>query len=92
MVSRIMFTDVNVKELLTSITSNINQLEYDNTNWMEDAMVESYFNMYSGHFGKKLAQEAVDNNCDYLYLLSSQIQNFQYREHLKLLQQVFLQL
>ena len=39
--------------------SNINQLEYDNTNWMEDAMVESYFNMYSGHFGKKLAQEAV---------------------------------
>ena len=39
--------------------SNINQLEYDNTNWMEDAMVESYFNMYSGHFGKKLAREAV---------------------------------
>lgn len=27
MVSRTMFTDVNVKELLTSITSNINQLE-----------------------------------------------------------------
>jgi len=48
-----------VDEVAKKRRNNINELEYDNIKWVEDAMVESYLNMYSGTFGKKLAREAV---------------------------------
>lgn len=48
-----------IDEVAKKRRQNINELESNNVKWVEDAMVESYFNMYSGHFGKKLAQEAV---------------------------------
>ena len=43
--------------------SNINQLEYDNINWMEDAMVESYFNMHTRNSRK------ISSRSCYGYLL-----------------------
>ena len=48
-----------IDEVAKKRRNNINELEYDNIKWVEDAMVESYLNMYSGTFGKKLAREAV---------------------------------
>ena len=48
-----------IDEVAKKRRNNINELEYDNIKWVEDAMVESYLNMYSGYFGKKLAREAV---------------------------------
>ena len=48
-----------IDEVAKKRRNNINELEYDNIKWVEDAMVESYLNMYSGTFGKKLARESV---------------------------------
>tara|TARA_B100000575_G_C23079710_1_gene622034 strand:+ start:636 stop:1085 length:450 start_codon:yes stop_codon:yes gene_type:complete len=48
-----------IEEVAKKRRNNINELEYDNTKWVEDSMVESYLNMYCGYFGKKLAREAV---------------------------------
>ena len=48
-----------IDEVAKKRRNNVNELEYDNIKWVEDAMVESYLNMYSGTFGKKLAREAV---------------------------------
>jgi Ca2+-binding EF-hand superfamily protein len=49
----------HIDEVAKKRRNNINELKYNNTNWVEDAMVESYLNMYCGFFGKKLAREAV---------------------------------
>lgn len=38
---------------------NINQQQFHNPIWMEVALFESWLNMNSGIFGKKLAKEAV---------------------------------
>jgi uncharacterized protein YpuA (DUF1002 family) len=38
---------------------NINDQQFHNPTWMEVALFESWLNMNSGVFGKKLAQEAV---------------------------------
>lgn len=38
---------------------NINQQQFHNLIWMEVALFESWLNMNSGVFGKKLAKEAV---------------------------------
>ena len=48
-----------IDEVAKKRRNNVNELEYDTIKWVEDAMVESYLNMYSGTFGKKLAREAV---------------------------------
>jgi len=48
-----------VDEIAKERRQNINEQQYNNPKWAEVAMTESYFNMYSGHFGKKLAKEAV---------------------------------
>ena len=48
-----------IDEIAKERRQNINNLQFDNPKWVEVAMTESFFNMYSGHFGKKLAQEAV---------------------------------
>ena len=48
-----------IDEVAKKRRNNVNELQSNNLNWVEDAMVESYLNMYCGFFGKKLAREAV---------------------------------
>tara|TARA_B100001287_G_C22173061_1_gene295626 strand:- start:12 stop:461 length:450 start_codon:yes stop_codon:yes gene_type:complete len=49
----------HTEEIAKERRQNINSLQFDNPKWVEVAMTESFYNMYSGVFGKKLSQEAV---------------------------------
>jgi hypothetical protein len=48
-----------IEDVARERRENINEQQFHNPQWIEVALFESWLNMNSGDFGKKLAQEAV---------------------------------